>query len=369
MGEPLRVLQVVTKMDRGGLETFIMNLYRNIDRSRIQFDFLYHRSGKFDYDNEIQELGGRIFHVSRCNPLDFRYLREIDCFFANHPYSVVHSHIDCMSALPLAAAKRHGAIVRIAHSHNSQQDRDIKYPIKLICKRFIGQEATALFACGVDAGRWMFGEKHFSVVRNAIDVQAFSFDKRCRELKRKELGFDEHTLAVGHVGRFAPAKNHSFILQVFSELVKLRPNSILLLVGDGELREDQEGYAEALGIRDRVRFLGVRSDVSSLMQAMDVFLMPSVYEGLPLVLVEAQASGLPCVISDNIPRDCDLSNTIYRASLNDSSSKWAQMLDGIENTDLTREKGLHIVRAAGFDARYEAARIEEFYEKAVRECS
>lgn len=148
MTEPLRVLQVVTKMDRGGLETFIMNIYRHINRSRIQFDFLCHREGHFAYDDEIKELGGKIFHIPRCNPLDPHYYQELDRFFASHSYRVVHSHIDCMSALPLAAAKRHGVMVRIAHSHNSRQDRDFKYPLKLVCKRFIRREATNLLSLG-----------------------------------------------------------------------------------------------------------------------------------------------------------------------------------------------------------------------------
>lgn len=361
MTEPLRVLQVVTKMERGGLETFIMNMYRNVDRARVQFDFLCHREGDFAYDDEIKRLGGRIYRVPRCNPLDLRYLRAIDGFFSGHPYRVVHSHIDCMSALPLAAARRHGTVVRIAHSHNSRQDRDIKYPIKMLCKRFIRREATDLFACGVEAGRWMFGTDDFTVVRNAIDVDEYAFDGTRRERTRRDLGVPEGTLVIGHVGRFMPQKNHAFILDVFAEVLRLRPDAVLLLIGDGELRAVREQQAADLGISDSVKFLGVRSDVPDLMQAMDVFLMPSLYEGLPLVLVEAQAAGLPCVISDSIPTDCDMDgSSITRLSLGASVIQWAtKVAETFEKND--RDGGSEIVRRAGFDVQESAMRLESFY--------
>lgn len=365
MAGPFRVLQIVTKMDRGGLETFVMNMYRNMDRSRVQFDFLCHREGHFAYDEEIEELGGRIFSVPRCNPLDPRYYQALDKFFMRHPYRVVHSHIDCMSALPLAVAKRHGAVVRIAHSHSSRQDRDIKYPLKLVCKRFIRREATDLFACGAEAGRWMFGTDDFTVVRNAINVGEYAFDEGRRERVRAGLDIAASALVVGHVGRFAPVKNHAFILEVFSELLKLRPDAVLLLAGDGELLPDTERRASELGISGSVRFLGVRSDVSDLMQAMDVFVMPSLYEGLPLVLVEAQASGLPCVISSDIPSDCDLSNEIYRLSLSDAIEKWSCLINRIGEAPAARKKGASVVRSAGFDARLVAARLEKYYERAA----
>ena len=362
MTSPLRVLQVVTKMERGGLETFIMNMYRNIDRLRIQFDFLYHRNGCFAYDNEIKELGGRIYHVPQCNPFSFRYIKMVNNFFLQHPYQVVHSHIDCMSALPLAAAKRHGVAVRIAHSHSSRQDKDFKYPLKLICKRFIRREATDLFACGVDAGRWMFNTDDFIVVNNAIDVDTYEFDYNRRICMRRELGISGDTLVVGHVGRFAPAKNHEFILDVFSEVVRLCSDSILILAGDGDLRLEMEHKAEVLGIADNVLFLGVRPDVPSLMQAMDVFLMPSVYEGLPLVLVEAQAAGLPCLISNSIPCDCNFKGSVLaRKSLAESPSSWAAALVSMRVKDARRATGVTVVREAGFDAKVEAGRLAGFY--------
>lgn len=361
MSKPLRVLQVLTSLDRGGMETMTMNFYRRMDRDRVQFDFLLHREEGGDYEGEARSLGARIYRVPRQNPLDPRYWKALDSFFSDHLYRVVHAQLDCMSALPLAVAKRHGAIVRIAHSHNSHQDRDLKYPLKLVCKRFITREATDLFACGVDAGRWMFGTDDFTVVRNAIDVDAYAFDTARSTRVRRELGIHKSALVVGHVGRFAPAKNHSFILSVFADVLKLRPDAVLILVGDGELRSETELRTRELGIADSVRFLGVRSDVPDLMQAMDVFLMPSHYEGLPLVLVEAQASGLPCVISESIPVDCDLrGSSITRLSLDASVTEWAAMVARASGETI-RINGVDIVKRSGFDAREMAGWLESFY--------
>lgn len=168
INEPLRVLVVVTSMNRGGLETFTMNVYRALNRSKVQLDFLLHRSDSGAYEEEIESLGGHIYRVRRQNPLDPRYWTALNEFFAKHPYEVVWAQLDCLSAEPLAAAARHGAIVRVAHSHNSYQDRDLKYPLKMLCKPLIKRYATDLFACGEEAGRWMFNTDDFEVVRNCI---------------------------------------------------------------------------------------------------------------------------------------------------------------------------------------------------------
>lgn len=362
MSAPLRVLQVLTGLDRGGMETMTMNFYRHIDRERVQFDFLLHRKKEGDYEEEARSLGANVFRIPRQNPLSPGYWRALDDFFSEHPYGVVHAQLDCLSALPLAVAKRHGVPVRIAHSHSSRQDHDIKYPMKMICKRFIRREATDLFACGVDAGRWMFGTDEFKVVRNAIDVDAYAFNAERRERVRCELCIGEDVLVVGHVGRFTQAKNHAFILNVFAEILKLRPNAVLMLAGDGELRVEVERNAETLGISSNVIFLGVRSDVADLMQAMDVFLMPSRYEGLPFVLVEAQAAGLPCLISDSIPPDCDFKGSaIARISLSMKPASWTAILIGMQRGGSARAKGAAVVRAGGFDVRAEARRLASIY--------
>ena len=362
MSEPLRVLQVLTNLNRGGMETMTMNFYRHMDRSRVQFDFLLHREEEGDYEAEARSLGARIYRVPRQNPLSPSYWRALKRFFERHPCRVVHAQLDCMSALPLSAAKREGVPVRIAHSHSSRQDRDIKYPLKMVCKRGIKRVATDLFACGEEAGRWMFGTDDFRVVRNAIDVDAYAYDPTRRGRVRAELGISADSPVIGHVGRFDPVKNQAFLADAFAALLSKRLNAKLLLIGDGQTRPGVEAHAASLGIQNGTRFLGLRGDVPDLMQAMDAFCMPSLYEGLPLVLVEAQAAGLPCLISDVIPSDCDLEGgNISRISLGCGTEAWANELDGLLGVSHDRSRGAAVVCAAGFDVAVEAARLQEFY--------
>lgn len=364
INKPLRVLMVMTSMDRGGAETFTMNMYRHMDRSLVQFDFLVHRPWEGAYEEEIRSLGGRIYRIRRQNPLDPSYWKDLANFLDGHRYAIVHAQLDCMSSLPLKSARERGVPVRIAHSHNSRQDKDLKYPLKMICKRDIKHEATDLFACGVDAGKWMFGTDDFTVVPNGIEVDSFAFNPNHRRDVRERLGIADNEIVIGHVGRFQPQKNHGFVLRTFHELHESLPESVLLLVGDGPLREEMEREARDLGCGGAVRFLGARADVPDLMQAMDVFFLPSLYEGLPLVLLEAQAAGLTCVISDTIPKDCDLSGShLCRLSLKEQPpAVWAQALlrFSCERGD-GRSRGAEIVRAAGFDATEVAKRLQTFY--------
>lgn len=365
---PLRVLMVMTSMNRGGMETFTMNVYRAIDRTKIQFDFLLHRDFKGAYEDEINALGGRIYRVRRQNPLDPRYWAELDGFFAEHPYKVVHAQLDCLSAEPLAAAARHGVVVRVAHSHSSRQDRDLKYPLKMLFKPLISRYSTDLFACGEEAGKWMFGTNHFRVIRNCIDVDDYTFDSAVRSETRRELGIKDGVPVVGHVGRFDPVKNHSFMLDIFAELLDQQPDAVLLLAGDGSLRPKMMKKAIELGIADSVMFLGARSDVSRLMQAMDCFVMPSFYEGLPMVLVEAQAAGLPCLVSDVIPHDCDIrEDSVKRESLKCGVDEWAAGIVRACSSDADRSIGARAVRDAGFDSAEVAKSLEVFYMRGLQE--
>ena len=367
INEPLRVLVVVTSMNRGGLETFTMNVYRALNRSKVQLDFLLHRSDSGAYEEEIESLGGRIYRVRRQNPLDPRYWTALNEFFAKHPYEVVWAQLDCLSAEPLAAAARHGAIVRVAHSHNSYQARDLKYPLKMLCKPLIKRYATDLFACGEEAGRWMFNTDDFEVVRNCIDVDSYAYDPAVRTEVRRELGITDDAPVVGHVGRFDAVKNHALLLDVFAALLKRRPDALLMLAGDGPLRMEMERKAAELGITGSVMFLGVRSDVPRLMQAMDCFTMPSLYEGLPMVLVEAQAAGLPCLISDAIPRDCYIKGGHVECEKLDVCARaWAERVDGILAGEFDRASGAKAVRAAGFDSSETAERLTDFFSGALK---
>lgn len=354
---PIRILHIVTYMGRGGLETMLMNYYRAIDRNRIQFDFLTHRDFRADYDDEIEALGGRIYRLPNLNPFSRGYLGALDRFFAEHPeYRIVHSHLDCMSAIPLKAAKKHGVPVRIAHAHSSRQDRDLKYPLKLLFKRGIARQATQLFACGREAGKWMFGTDDFHVLNNAIDAERYRFDPKVRQEVRSELGIPADALVAGHVGRFMAPKNHGFLLRIFAELPD---HARLLLVGDGVLRANIEQQAKVLGIRDRIIFTGVRTDVDRLLQAMDVFLMPSLFEGLPVSIMEAQAAGLPCLISDKVPIECKKTELVTQIPLDASPAEWAKAVASAAETP--RRDTLAQIREAGFDIRANAEWLQNYY--------
>ncbi len=357
---PIRVLQVVTHMERGGLESMLMNYYRHIDRTQVQFDFLVHRQERAAFDDEIEALGGKIYRLPRLVPWSGTYRHALNAFFDEHPeYRVVHVHQDCLSSIALKSAAQHGVPVRIAHSHSANQDKNWKYPIKLWYKRQIPRYATTLFTCGQAAGDWMFGGAPFQVIHNAIDTLAYRYDAASRSAMRQQLGLSEE-LTIGHVGRFNPPKNHPFLLEIFAALLKREPNAVLLLVGGGDDLPKIQAKAQALGISGRVRFLGVRSDVADLMQATDVFVFPSLYEGLPVTMVEAQAAGLPCLISDCIPRECILiPELVTPLPLTATSDTWAEKALALRATPRTDRRPE--IAAHGFDILSEAQKLQEFY--------
>lgn len=357
---PIRILQVVTHMDRGGLETMLMNYYRHMDRDRVQFDFLVHRQERAAYDDEIEALGGKIYRLPRLVPWSKSYLSALNCFFDEHTeYKVVHVHQDCLSSVILKAAQQHNVPVRIAHSHNANQDKNLKYPIKLWYRRDIPRYATKLFACGKDAGDWMFGGAPYQIVDNAIDATTYTYAPAKRMKMRQQLGLADE-LVIGHVGRFNPQKNHSFLLGIFAALLKKEPNAVLLLVGGGKDMSKIQAKARELGIADHVRFLGVRSDVADLMQAMDVFAFPSLYEGLPVTMVEAQAAGLPCIISDKVPPECILTEgLVHVLPLSAGAEAWADAILEKRNTPRTDRSAE--IAAHGFDITTETVKLQEFY--------
>lgn len=363
---PVRVLQVVTHMERGGLESMLMNYYRHIDRTKVQFDFLVHRQERAAFDDEIESLEGRIYRLPRLVPWSKSYLSALNRFFDEHPeYRIVHVHQDCLSSVILKSATNHKVSVRIAHSHNAKQDMNMKYPVKIFYKRLIPKYATILMSCGKEAGEWMFNGEPYQIVNNAIDASAYTYNPVKRAQMRQQLGLTAE-FTVGHVGRFNPQKNHPLLLDIFAYLLKQLPNAILLLVGGGDDMPKIQARAQSLGIADHVRFLGVRSDVADLMQAMDVFILPSLYEGLPVTMVEAQASGLPCLISDKVPRECILTEGLVEViPLSASADGWAEKILTMRNSSRTDRH--NEIAAHGFDINTEAVKLQEFYLGAVRE--
>lgn len=360
MNQPIRILHVVTYMGRGGLETMIMNYYRHIDRSKVQFDFLVHRDFRADYDDEIESLGGRIFRIPRLVPWSRSYRNTLAQFFCVHPeYKIVHVHQDCLSSVALKIAQKCGIPVRIAHSHSASQDKNLKYLLKLYYKRSIPTYATQLFACGEEAGRWMFHGEPFRVVNNAIDTNLYAYNpQRTREI-RSALKIPHDTFVIGHVGRFDAVKNHTFLLDVFAEVNQQDQNSVLLLVGDGNLRPEMEKKAADLGIANRVIFTGVRSDVPDLMQAMDCFAFPSIYEGIPVTLIEAQAAGIPCLVSDGVPVECAKTNLLKHIPLSAGANTWAKEI--LSKRNCLRQNTRETIIKAGYDIEANAQWLQDFY--------
>lgn len=323
----IRVLQVVNNMHRAGLETMLMNYYRNIDRTKIQFDFLTHRPEKGDYDDEIISMGGKVYYAPRLYPQNYlQYFKWMKKFFNEHPeYKIVHSHIDTMSAFPLLAAKLNNIPIRIAHSHTSKLDRDLKFPIKYLAKLIVPYVANHYFSCGEVAGKFLYGNKKFEIIRNAIDLEKYKFNNKVREKKRKELKLNNE-FVIGHVGRYCYIKNQSFIIDIFNEILKERPNSKLLLIGNGPDEELLRQKVNKLNLNNNVIFLINRSDVDELYQVMDAFVMPSLFEGVPLVAVEAQANGLKCFLSDKISEEVFLTKNIEKISLGQKDEEWKEKI-------------------------------------------
>lgn len=359
----MRVLQVVTHMNRGGLETMLMNYYRHMDRNHVQFDFLVHRQEKAAYDEEIELLGGMIYRMPVLNPFSNSYKGELDKFFTEHSeYKVIHVHQDCLSSVILKVAEKHGVPVRIAHSHCASQDKNLKYLIKMFYQRRIPQCATHLLACGEEAGKWMFRGADFKVLNNAINTYLYRYDKIKREHMRKQLGVDEDTLLVGHVGRFNYQKNHTFLVDIFKNVCKHR-KAKLILVGDGILRSEIEQKVKTANLEENVIFTGVRSDVTDLLQAMDAFVFPSNYEGLPVTMIEAQAAGLPCFISDKVSIECKKTDLVQQIPLSAGADTWAEVIINgqVEERRDTSEE----IKKSGFDIQENAKRLQQFYMRAI----
>ncbi|WP_226545046.1 glycosyltransferase family 1 protein [Bacillus thuringiensis] len=369
MGAPLRVLHVVVNMNRGGAETLIMNLYRNIDRSKVQFDFLTCKEGVFD--EEVVTLGGKVHRIPYVTDVGHRgYIKALDTFFNAHPqYKIVHSHMDKMSGFVLRSAKKARVPVRIAHSHStSSEGGAIAKIYKSYAGAFITSCATHFLACSVAAAQWLFANRESAtkILKNGIECDEFTFNPDIREQVRKELKLHDDVFVIGHVGRFAHPKNHTFLIDIFAQLIKYRPNSILLLVGDGPLRLEMEKKVEKLNLTEKVKFLGIRSDINRLLQAFDTFVFPSIYEGLPVTLIEAQGAGLPCIISDTITQDVDLGlNLVEQCSLLHIRN-WVGLLQNIANKRASRSVEQYVLAEKGYDIKSVTGFTQKFYVEVSR---
>lgn len=364
----IRVLHVVTIMNRNGLENRLMDIYRHIDRNKVQFDFLTHRMEEGAFDEEIKNLGGKVYHTQPLNPLHLvSYMNNLKCFFTEHrEYKIVHSHINAFSTFVLFAAKSSNVKVRIAHSRTWGAEKTWKSIFKYISKMFINIPTTHKFGCSKQAGEWLFGKNgikepnYFRVITNSIELDKFKFSENIRSQFRRKLSLKDGQLAIVNVGRLEPQKNHEFLLKVFREIHKLKPNSKLFLLGTGSLKHKIEMEANDLGIGDSVTFLGNINNVGEYLNAMDAFIFPSLFEGFGTVTIESQCCGLPILASDTIPPETKISDYQEFESLNSSPKLWAEhILSMIKR--LERKDNREITKKAGYDINDTYSFLQNFY--------
>lgn len=365
--EPIRIAQIIGKWLGGGVEAVVMNYYRNIDKSKIQFDFICDDDSTNIPYEEIESLGGRVILIPPYQKV-FKYQKELIRIFKENNYKIVHSHINTLSVFPLRAAKKAGVPVRIAHSHSTTNKAEwkknlMKQALRPLCKLY----PTHYFCCSELAGRWLFGDKEYDkgnvfLLNNAIDLDKYKFDKKIRDAKRKELGIKKDALVIGHIGRFVQQKNHIFLIDIFNEIVKKNKDTVLLLAGQGPLMEETKAKVKELGIEKNVQFLGQRSDANELYQAFDVFLLPSLYEGLPVVGIEAQAAGLLCFLSSDMTKETKVLDSTIFMSLSNGAEEWAsKLLESYSNFKRTDTK--EEISNNNFNIKLESSKLEDKYFK------
>lgn len=373
--QPVRVLQSVGIMNHGGIEHFIMNLYRRMDRNRVQFDFMERTDGPSVFDEEIEDLGGRIYHCASPDKHPARAMRFYRGFFSQHPeYKIVHEHRASLFGFMgcLRAASYEHVPSRVVHAHSSSKlhtgaEGAFESLTDNFNKKRISSIATDYFACSDLAAAWMFPpetgcSEMVKVIPNGIDTARFAFDKKDRKLTRSELGIPEDAHVIGSVGRLERIKNQIFLLDIVASFPESR-RPYLLILGDGSLRSEIERRADELGIREKVILAGLQDETWRFYAAMDVFCMPSLCEGLPVSAVEAQASGLPGVLSDRISKEADLGGDVTFAPLDIGAEEWARLIARIlgEVSVDSRPQGASRVADAGFDIAQTAEWLQDFY--------
>ena len=358
---PIRVLCVFSTLDRGGAESMCMNLYRHIDRSKVQFDFVKHTTKKCAFDDEIRNLGGRIYIAPRLkgyNVLSYKLWWKNH--FANHPeHKIVHGHFFSISAVYFAFAKQANRIT-VGHIHASKSNSILK---TLLEKR-ISKYTDYPIACSVEAGRWIYGNRPFMVLLNALDTKMFRYNPETRNIFRNNLGLGDN-LTLGTIANFSNVKNPMGLVDIFLAVKKKSPKVKLVWAGDGGLREEIETRILKEGITKDVYLLGSRDDIPSLLQAIDVFLLPSFDEGLPVSVIEAQAAGLPCFISDRVTRDVDLTGLCHFLPIVQPGN-WAGLWADTILADRTkREDQSELIYEAGYDIQTTSKRLSIFYLKII----
>lgn len=360
--EPIRVLQIVGIACNGGVEAVVLNYYRHMDKDKVQFDFVVHKNPAQNFVDEVKKGGGRLYEVTPYTKNIFAFTYEIYQIIKKGKYNVVHTNMNSLSGFPLLAAYLAGARVRILHNHTTDvKSEGLRTLLKRVLRPFAKLFANRYFACSELAASWMYGKEavkngRVTIIPNAIDLEMFAFNPEKRNELRNVMGMEDK-LVLGHIGRFVYQKNHLFLIDVFARVVEERRDAMLLLIGDGPLRKQMEEKVDALGISDRVLFLGNRNDVSDLYNVMDVFVLPSFYEGLPVVAVEAQANGLKCLFSDKVTLESKLLSETECIALN--VEEWKQSLCNLAPRVLNERGGIELMQK--FDIRESSILLSNRY--------
>lgn len=364
----VKVLYFVDRMLRGGIQTFVYENIRHMSREKVQIDFLLLDDGKcYEMEKELNVLGCNVYKLHGIwinSPIDYiKYYISMDRFFKEHnDYSVVHMHSSSKNFLFIYLAEKYGIKTRIVHSHNIDFQTKSRFRIIVgnLLKPLLIKHATDLFACSDMAGKWLFGNRKFHIINNAVDLEKFMFDSVTANLMRQKLGISDDEIVIGHVGRFSHQKNHAFLIDVFNELHKLNSKFRLLLVGAGELENSIRIKVDKYNIASAVIFAGFQPDSSKFMQAMDLFIFPSSFEGLGLVLIEAQAAGLPCFASKNvIPMEAKVTDLLSFISLDSGAKAWAEII--LDYGLKTRISPIDVIRQKGYDIKETADFLQKYY--------
>ncbi|MBM7689341.1 glycosyltransferase [Enterococcus ureilyticus] len=359
----IRVAMIMGKMIGGGIEAVVMNYYRHLDHSKIQFDFIIDNDSTIVPRKEIQQFGGRIIEISPYQSI-LNYSKDLEKLFRKEKYTIVHSHINSLSVFPLRIAKKCGIPIRIAHNHSTAAPGEIKKNIlKYTLRLFSTVYPTHYAAPTLYAGQWLFGKKiannQLEIINNAIDLQHFAYDVETRNKFREQFGYSENEFVVGNIGRFVWQKNQLFIIELFNELLKQRKEARLLLVGEGPLKEVLEKKISELGIADEVTFVSNTKNVNVYYQIMDIFLFPSNYEGLGMVAVEAQVAGLPVIASEKVPVDAKISNNYWQINLSAGKKAWLECLKLVKVDN--RESYINDAEKKGYNINNATPKLMNYY--------
>lgn len=362
----IKVLQIGMTNNLGGIETFLMNYYKNIDRKKVQFDFI-NIYDKLYFEDEIKKMQGKVYKVRSYYKNPFRYIKELIGIIKQNNYEIIHCNMNSAVFLyPLIAAKIAKAKVIIAHSHNASNDKGLlKTLLHNINKRFIPLFANTYFACSKEAGEWFFSNrilkqknKKYFIINNGIDIDKFKFNEEVRKRIRQKFNLEDKTMLIGHIGRFSKQKNHEFIINLIKEIHDENEIVKIWLIGEGEKKNEIENLVKENHIESHVKFLGIRQNVNELLQAIDVFILPSIYEGMPLVAVEAQISGAKCFLSDKITKEAKITNKTEYITINNGVQPWKY---AILKCDYERNDKYHI-DFSKYDIKLNVKELVKIYE-------